>query len=57
MVILNNNSEQQVLHIGRFQQGVGVKTKGKDVISGAEIDLTTKTLNIGAKTPMILELY
>jgi len=57
MVILNNNSEQQVLNIGRFQQGVGVKTKGKDVISGAEVDLTTKTLNIGAKTPMILELY
>ncbi len=57
MVILNNNTTTQSLDLKRFHQGLGVKSKGKDVLSGKEVDLKINALEIGAKTPMILELY
>jgi glycosidase len=57
MVILNNNTKNQSLDLRRFQQGIGINSKGKDVLSGKEVDLKINSLDIGAKTSMILELY
>ena len=55
MVILNNNLQSQNLDLKRFSEGIHNFTKGKDVISGKEIELK-KELKIEGKTSMILEL-
>lgn len=55
MVVLNNSEKDQTIDLKRFMEGIKDFTKGKDIISGKEINLNNK-LEIKAKTSMILEL-
>lgn len=55
MVVLNNSEKDQNLNFKRFSEGIQNSTKGKDIISGKEINLKNE-LEIKAKTSMILEL-
>ena len=56
MVILNNSDKPQTLHLNRFAESLAGFLRGKDVISGKELNLSTSTLEIPAKTPMLIEL-
>jgi len=56
MVILNNSDKPQTLHLNRFAESLAGFLRGKDVISGKELNLNTNTLAIPAKTPMLIEL-
>lgn len=55
MVILNNNPEKQTLELKSFNEGIGSFTKGKDVLTNKEFNLTN-SLEIEGKTPLLLEL-
>lgn len=55
MVILNNNKDAQTLDLKRFSEGLNHLTKGKDVLTNQNFDLTTK-LSVPAKSSLILEL-
>ena len=56
MVILNNSDKLQTLHLNRFAESLAGFLRGKDVISGKEVSLSGDTLEISAKTPMLIEL-
>ena len=56
MVILNNSDKPQTLHLNRFAESLAGFLRGKDVISGKEVSLSGDTLEISAKTPMLIEL-
>jgi neopullulanase len=55
MCVVNAGSEAKQISMQRFAEGMGGKTKGKDVLSAEELDLT-KSLNVPAKTFMLIEL-
>lgn len=55
MVVINNNEKDQTLNLKRFAESLNGFTKGKEVISGKEFMLQN-TINISAKTPLIIEL-
>ncbi|CEN39125.1 Neopullulanase SusA [Capnocytophaga cynodegmi] len=55
MIILNNNKEKQNIDLSRFAESLKGYTKGKDIISGKELQLQ-KSLEIEGKTSMIIEL-
>ena len=55
MVVLNNSEKDQTIDLKRFMEGIKDFTKGKDIISGKEINLNNK-LEIKAKSSLILEL-
>ncbi|RXM40932.1 alpha-amlyase [Chryseobacterium sp. CH21] len=55
MVVINNKEKDQTLDLKRFAESLKGFTKGKEIISGKEISLQN-TMNISAKTPLIIEL-
>lgn len=55
MVILNKNSKDVTLDLGRYSQMIASKFAGKDIITG-EIINAENTLTIKGKTAMIIEI-
>ncbi len=55
MVILNKNEGDYTLDMSRFAERLENKLTGTDVLSGSTYDVT-KTIQLPAKTPLILEL-
>ena len=56
MVVLNANDAPRTLDLGRFAERVLDHTAGRDVLSGATVDLASGSLTVPARTPMVLEL-
>ena len=56
MVVLNNSEKSQTLHLNRFAESLAGFLRGRDIISGKEVSLSGDTLEISAKTPMLIEL-
>lgn len=57
MVVLNNSDkDEKTLDMKRFKEALGDADQGRDVISGKKIGGLQNTLNIPAKTAMVLEL-
>jgi hypothetical protein len=54
MVILNNSDQQRTLDVTRFEECLKGTRKGKDVISGMDVNL--EGLVLGEKTAEILEI-
>lgn len=55
MVVINNNSEKQILKTNRFKENIQNLKSGKDVLSGKIVDLNTE-IEIEGKSALILEL-
>jgi glycosidase len=55
MVIINNNSEKQILKTNRFKENIQNLKSGKEVFSGKIVDLNTE-IEIEGKSALILEL-
>jgi len=55
MVILNKNKEKVSLDLNRYSEMIPNEISGKDIISNKNISVK-ETLEIGAKTAMVLEL-
>ena len=55
MVVINNNSEKQILKTNRFKENIQNFKSGKEVLSGKIIDLNTD-IEIEGKSALILEL-
>ena len=57
MVIINNNEKDQTFDLGRFSESIQGITKGKDVISGKELSISSENkMTISGKSSLILEL-
>jgi len=56
MVVLNNSEKSQTLHLNRFAESLAGFLRGRDIISGKEVSLSGDTLEISAKTAMLIEL-
>jgi len=55
MVILNKNNHEQILDLERFRELLDKNTKGREVISGKEIELKDEIV-LEPMTPMIIEM-
>jgi len=55
MVIINNNSEKQILKTNRFKESIQNLKSGKEVLSGKPFDLNND-IEIEGKSALILEL-
>ena len=55
MVVINNNSEKQILKTNRFKENIQNFKSGKEVMSGKTVDLNTD-IEIEGKSTLILEL-
>jgi glycosidase len=55
MVVINNNSEKQILKTNRFKENIQNFKSGKEVLSGKLVDLNTE-IEIEGKSALILEL-
>ena len=55
MVVINNNSEKQILKTNRFKENIQNFKSGKEVLSGKIVDLNTE-IEIEGKSAFILEL-
>jgi glycosidase len=55
MVIINNNSEKQILKTNRFKESIQNLKSGKEVLSGKTFDLNND-IEIEGKSALILEL-
>ncbi len=55
MVVINNNSEKQILKTNRFKENIQTYKSGKEVLSGKIVDLNTE-IEIEGKSALILEL-
>lgn len=55
MVVINNNSEKQILKTNRFKENIQNFKSGKEVFSGKIIDLNNE-IEIEGKSTLILEL-
>ena len=55
MVVINNNSEKQILKTNRFKENIQNFKSGKEVLSGKIVDLNTE-IEIEGKSALILEL-
>jgi glycosidase len=55
LVVLNKNTKDTQLDLARYQVALSGKTKGKNIITGAAVDLS-KPLNLSAMTPLVIEL-
>jgi neopullulanase len=55
MVVLNNSPEERTIELGRYAEGLKGHNNGMDILTGSSVDLA-KTLTIGGKTPMVIEL-
>ena len=57
MVIINNNEKDQTFDLNRFEESLDGVSKGKDVIIGKEISISTQNkITISGKSSLILEL-
>ncbi len=56
MVVLNKNVHETILELERFRELLDRGVKGRDVISGKEIELNDEIL-LQPRTPMIIELW
>jgi hypothetical protein len=55
MVVLNKNVHETILELERFRELLDRGVKGRDVISGKEIELNDEII-LAPITPMIIEL-
>ena len=55
MVVVNNSLQDHTLNLNRFEEGLAGHTRGTEVLTEQELNLT-KTLNIAAATAYIIEL-
>ena len=55
MVVINNNSEKQILKTNRFKENIQNFKSGKEVLSGKIVDLNAE-IEIEGKSALILEL-
>ena len=55
MVVLNKNAQDTQLDLSRYQELLTGKVSGKDILTGATLDLS-KSLKLAAMTPMVIEL-
>ena len=55
MVVINNNSEKQILKTNRFKENIQNFKSGKEVLSGKIVDLNNE-IEIEGKSALILEL-
>ena len=55
MVVLNKNAQDSQLDLARFQAALAGKTKGKDILTGASVDLS-KPLQLSAMTSRVIAL-
>ena len=55
MVVLNKNSQDIELNLGRYQEVIKGKAIGMNILTGSKIDLT-KPLALKAMTPAVIEL-
>jgi glycosidase len=55
MVIINNNSDKQILKTNRFKENIQNFKSGKEVLSGKIVDLNAE-IEIEGKSALILEL-
>ncbi|HEA31114.1 MAG TPA: alpha-amlyase [Leeuwenhoekiella sp.] len=55
MVVLNNNTEDQIIQLDRFAEGLNKKISGTDILSGQKLDLKDQ-LKVSAKTSLVIEL-
>lgn len=56
MIVLNNSQKEQTISLDRFKESIQPHTKGFELFSEQQIDLSKGTLVIPAKSPMIIEL-
>ena len=57
MVVISNNEKEQTFDLNRFAESLDGVKKGKDVISGKEISISTQNkITISGKSSLILEL-
>jgi predicted GTPase len=55
MVVINNNTEKQILKTNRFQENIQKFTSGKDVITEKSFDLKND-IEMEGKSVLIIEL-
>lgn len=55
MVVLNKNAQDTQLDLARYQRMLKGKASGKDILTGASVDLSS-ALSLKAMTPMVIEL-
>jgi glycosidase len=55
LVILNGSNKDQLLSMGRYSDVLGSYTRGVDVITGQELDITSK-LNVPARGVFVMDL-
>jgi len=55
MVVLNKNAEDIQLDLARYQDILKNKSVGKNILTGASVDLS-KPLSLNAMTPVVIEL-
>ena len=55
MVVVNNSLQDHTLNLNRFEEGLAGHTRGTEVLTEQELNLT-QTLNIAAATAYIIEL-
>lgn len=57
MVIINNNEKDQTFDLNRFEESLNGVSKGKDIVTGKEISISTQNkITISGKSSLILEL-
>lgn len=57
IVVINNNEKDQTFDLNRFAESLDGVSKGKDVITGKEISISTQNkITISGKSSLILEL-
>jgi glycosidase len=56
MVVINDNNKTQTITLNRFAESLKNYSKGTDVITGRNCDLTKPSLQLAAKSALILEL-
>jgi glycosidase len=57
MVIINNNEKEQTIDLSRFVESLNGVSKGKDIISGKELSVSSQNkITVSGKSSLILEL-
>ncbi len=57
MVVINNNEKDQTFDLNRFEESLNGVSKGKDIVTGKEISISTQNkITISGKSSLILEL-
>ena len=55
MVVINNNTEKQIVKTNRFQQNIKDFKTGKEIVSGQTVDISSE-ITIEPKSAYVLEL-